>query len=488
LSLGLVSLVILALYFFASGRLHSNNSTQEASIAVLPFINLSSNLEDEYFSDGMMLEILDYLSHIPDLKITSRTTAMHYKGSNKTLQEIGKELGVQKILEGSVRKSENKVRISVQLIDVNTDQSLWSDSYDRNLDDVFAIQRDVAKQVAFFLGSKFRQELIERIKNKPTDNMEAYDLYLKGVYYREHFTLEEINYGHKCLEQAVQLDPNFANAYAQLSHTYTVLSYGLAPSNEVIPKAIDYSKKALEIDSNNYTAYMNLGNISINYSWDWSAAERYYKKAIQLNPNEGGSFSNYSVLLTYTGNFHAAIASALKAQKIDPFSAWVNHSVGFAYYHARDYDKAIDAFRNTVRMYPDFIGSRFYLGQALRAKSLHKEAILVHEELFNHTGGDIRTMAILTNTYYELGKEESADALFDELTIKSQSEYVSPSLLYLIHKSRGENDLAFNAFEKAVKERDTWLLWVIVDPIEGELIPKGQRYETFVRNGRLRRP
>ena len=349
------------------------------------------------------------------------------------------------------------------------------------MEGVFTIQEEISLAIADNLKVTLLGLEKAVIVKRPTENLEAYNLALKGKYYHEMLTPEGLHKAIKLYEQALHLDPNFALAYVWLAEAYFHLVYhGGVPPVEAYPRASEYANKALEIDNTIAEAYSRLGSISMDYDWDWEAAERYFKQALQLNPNLAFSLSDYSILLTHTGRNEEAIPMAIRAQERDPLSLWSNYCVGYAYYCDHQYDRAIEVFQMTLAMYPNYAPAHYSLGAVYGTKLMYKEAIAAYERAVELSDRDPSALSLLAYVYYEFGEKSKAGELFDIIKQRSKDEYVPPSSFYIIHKARGDEDLAYKWFEQAVKERDSLLLWVINSPIAG-VIPDEPRYNTLLK-------
>jgi serine/threonine-protein kinase len=463
-------------------RANNNKEILEKSIAVLPFDDMSPEKDQEYFCDGMTEEIINALANIEGLKVIARTSAFSFKGKNEDIREIGQKLDVETLLQGSIRKDGNRLRITAQLINVSDGSHLWSETYNRDLEGVFAIQDEISLSIAANLKVKLLGEEKAVIVKRPTENLEAYNLYLKGGYYHAMLTPEGLHKAMKFYEQALQKDPNFALAYVGMASAHRHLPFfGGGTPSEAFPRAIEYANKALEIDNAIALAYIILGDISMYYDWDWEASERYYEKALQLNPNNADALSNYSNLLTHTGRIDEAIDMALRAQELDPLSSWTNYSVGYAYFSDLQFDKAIEGVQMTLAIDPNSLFAHFLLGEIYLEKSVYEEAIAAYEKAVELSGGAPIYMALLANTYYEFGEKSKAEELFEIVKQKSRDGYVPPTALYLIHKAQGEEDLAYECAERAYKERDFYLIIGIISPIEGYVLPDEPRYNALLK-------
>ena len=440
------------------------------TIAVLPFINMSGNQEDEYFSDGITEDILTQLGKISALRVISRTTMMQYKGTKKTLRDIGRELNAAVVLEGSVRRSAGQVRITAQLIDAKSDEHLWAETYDKDLKQVFEIQSDVAQDIAKALEAKLSPLEKERIEKRFTDNLEAYDLYLKGRYFWNKRLPDKLNKGIELFNEAIGKDSNYALAYAGLADSYTILgNFNLYSPRETYTKAKAAAQKALAIDNTLAEAHASLGFAMMNYDWEWSAAEKELKLAIALNPNFPAARCWYAFLLTVTGHFQEAALVRNKAMELDPLSPVVNADNGLTLYFARRYDEAIEQYLKTLEIDPTFILANIPLAGAYEQKKMYPEAI---DKLQILTVGlsyaSIRhpiPILALGYVYAVSGRTDDALNMLELVEEMSKSQYVSPYWMGVISIGLGRKDQTLAWLEKAFKEHDGSMVYLNVDPV-----------------------
>ena len=331
----------------------SSEDFDRRRIAVLPFANISPDPNDEYFADGMTEELISAISKIPELTVISRTSVMKYKGGGRTIQEIRPELKVGTMLEGSVRKAGTKVRISVQLIDANKEGHLWAENYNRELQDVFEVQSDIAHKVAESLKVRLLARDAERVAKVPTADMEAYTLYLKGRFFWNERTLEGLKKAIRYFEEAIKHDPVYALAYAGLADCYTILeNWSFLQPQEAAPKVLEYSKKALEIDDTLAEAHTSMAVVWANL-WEWGRAESEYKRAIELNPNYATAHQWYGHgVLETLKRYDEAISELKEAQKLDPFSLIIATNLGDALLAAGRVEGAIEQYRSVSEMDP----------------------------------------------------------------------------------------------------------------------------------------
>ena len=471
---------LVAFNLISRRNLTSDVTKLEKSIAVLPFINDSPDTANLYFCNGMMDEILTQLQKIGNLKVKARTSVEKYRNPDKDIKDIGKELGVSLIMEGSVRKIDDNLRITAQLINAKSGDHLWAETYNgKYTTKIFEFQSNVAKKVAASLDAVITPEEKQQIEKVPTDNLEAHNLYLKGTYYWQMLTAEGYKKASEYFEQALQKDPDYALAYIGLANINGLSTFfGNIPPHEAFPKAAEYVNKALKIDSTLAEAYTILGNIDNLYYWKWEDAEWNYKRALQMNQNSSMIHINYSGFLSLLGRHEEAISEAKRAQELDPLSVYINTSAGSAFSSAGQYDRAIEELQMTLTMNPDYYLAHFFLGLVYSAKEMFKEALAEYEKAVDFSNGNPFITAVLVCNYYGNGEKDKADKLFISLKKRSETEYVPATSFYLIHRVRGEDDLALEWLKRACNEHDTFLPFFRVDPT---LIPEGSKYMALLK-------
>lgn len=348
------------------------------SLAVLPLENLSTDPEQEYFADGMTDEIITNLAQIDTLRVISRTSVMRYKGTRKPLPEIAKELNVDAVVEGTVMRSGNRVRITAQLIHAANEQHLWADQFERELRDVLSLQADVARAIATKIQLKLTPQQQVRLSAGRQVNPEVYDYYLKGRYnFSERSGKEAFDKAIRYFEMAIEKDPSYAPAYAGLVHCY---SWGIFEGQELAPreawsKATAAGKKALELDDQLGEAHIAMAEVRFRFDWDWPEAEREYKRGLELSPNDVVGHDSYSAFLGIMGRLDEALAEATRARELDPLSAQATASVGYVYAWSRRYDEAIAEFRRALQLDPNFIAAHDNLAQNYEEKEMYAEAV-----------------------------------------------------------------------------------------------------------------
>ena len=433
-------------------------------IAVLPFTNISPDPQDEYFADGMTEELISTLSRIRGLRVIARTSVMKYKGASKTVSDIGRELKVGALIEGSVRKAADKLRISAQLVDVQTEEHIWSQDYDRELENVFDIQRDVAQQVAAALKVELMAAGEQEIDKRPAQNVEAYTLYLKGRYFWNKFSEEGLQSSIAYFERAIEKDPTYAPAYAGLAASYVALGVNYLPPLEVFPKAKTALQRALGIDARLADTHAALGAVKIFFDWEWLTAERELKCAIEINPNDASTHECYAYCLEVMGRPKEALAEIRLAQELDPLSLVISCDVGIRYYFARQYDQAIDQYLETLEMDPNFPVAHIWLAKAYEQKGMYEKALAEYQEEVTILSGDETRAAALGRAYSVSGLRGVLQQQLEELEEISKQRYVSPLNIASIYTRLGEEDQAFEWLEKAYEQRFGLLAWLKLDP------------------------
>ncbi len=345
-------------------------------VAVLPLTNFSSDEADEYFADGMTEELISSVSRIKGLRVIARTSVMRYKESGKSIAEIGRELNVGSVLDGSVRKAGNKIRISVQFIDTSNEESQWSQDYDREIKDVLDIQSDIARKVADALQEHVLGGAIQSEERRATSDPEAYINYLRGRQFWNKRTEASLKRAIEFFEAALKIDQNYAMAYTGLADSYATLALleFMAP-HEAYPKAKEAVGKALSLDAQLAEAHTSLGLIRFQYDWDWKEAEKEFRDAININPSYAPAHHFFADLLKAMGRFEEALTEIERAQELDPLSLAINTGVGHVLYLSRQYDKAIEQYKKAVDLDPNFMMTHVWFGRPYLEKGMFAEAI-----------------------------------------------------------------------------------------------------------------
>src|SRR5215207_8722969 len=436
------------------------------SVAVLPFENMSTDPENEYFSDGITDDIIAQLSKISALKVISRTSSMQYKKSNKKIITIAEELGVGAILEGSVRRAGPRARIVVHLVDPKTEKHLWGETFDRQLTDIFEVQSEVAQQITGALSLALSPEEKQRVEKKATADAEAYNLYLLGRYNLNKWSAAEIQKAIEHFQEAIAKDPNYGVAYAGLADAYELLSIGFGSKApvEYLAQAKAMALKALEMDDSLAEAHTSLAYARWLGDLDWTGAEREFKRALELKSSYVMAHEWYAEYLAALGRHDEALAAIKKAQQLDPLAVPVNRAVGWVLYFARRYDQAIDELQKTLAMNPDFLGPRMVLWWVWVAKGSYAEAIADIRREAERPG--LRTVKKLMLGYAcaAAGDKEEATGILWELESKLAAEDRLALLSALLFTALDIKDRAFQQLHRAYEIRDPGLLFLKVAP------------------------
>jgi serine/threonine protein kinase/tetratricopeptide (TPR) repeat protein len=437
------------------------------SIAVLPFLDMSPEKDQEYFCDGLTEEIISTLSRVEGLRVVSRMSSFQYKGKEFDLRQVGQQLNVRTILEGSIRKAGNKVRISVQLTNVLDGFLLWTEKFEREIKDIFEIQDEIAQAIVKALKIKLISKKDEKIYKNYTKNVEAYSDYLRGRYHWNKRTSDALKKSIDHFNLAIEKDPQYALAFAGLADAYIILGlYGALPPKFVMPKAKAAAQKALEIDQELPEAHTSLGCIKSVFDWDWEGAEKDFKQGIDLNPNYALAHHWYAInYLTSMGRFKEAVEEMKKALDLDPISLVINTTVGLVHYFAQEYEKAKDIFLQTLEVESNFAMAHFFLGQTYTQKKEYDKALAEFEEANQLFGGSTNMLATYGTTEALAGKKGDATSMLESLLSTSKEEYVSAYDIAMIYTGLGDIDQAFNWLQKAVEEHSYLLIYLNVDPI-----------------------
>jgi adenylate cyclase len=460
---------VLAVFFViqvwnASPRTSLKNTAKpERSIAVLPFTNLSRDPEQEYFSDGMTEDIISKLYKISNLHVTSRTSVLMYKNTTKTIHQIADELGVMYILEGSVQRANNQVRIIARLIKADDDENVWTNSFDNELSDVFKVQSDVAQKIAEELKIKLTQSEQQRIQKAPTDNTLAYEYYQHGLFYANQGpSLSNVESSKTFFEKAIQLDSGFVMAYTGLAETYiTFMDWGYAAPGDVLPQALKFGQKALQLDSTSGEAYSAIGAYHIYSTHNYVLAKQALEKAIALNPACDIAYYRSTILNWSLRNKEQAYRNIDKAIELNPLSLRSNAYRVQTYYLFRENDRALKECERLLTIFP---GDNFLLwlrGTILTTKGEYTKAI---ESFLQRSVSTKDTNWALGYAYAKSGQPEKAKKIVDYLVEKSKTRYIPPSFIGIIYLGMNDLDKAFSYFEKGAAVNDYWLTTYDVEP------------------------
>ena len=467
----LIIITVLALTLF------TGHAEAIDSIAILPLENRSGDPEQEYFVEGMHEALITELSKIRALKVIARPSVMRYKDSDKPLPEIAKELNVRGIVAGSALQDGEKVRITVQLIEAESERNLWAEKYDKDYQDILALQGEVALDIAQEIKIALTPEEQERLASRRAVNAEAHKAYLRGQYYCNKWTREGLTRSIEYFQQAIEIDPSYALSYAGLSQAYNLLTFfSETEPNKAFPKAKAAAKKALEIDESLAEAHLTLAWEQAVHEWDWEGAERAFKRALELNPGLGEGHRIYAWFLTWFGRSDEAIAEARRAQDLDPLSLNIGRTMGIVLYCARLYDQAIEEQKKVLDMAPDFILVRKDLAGAYVQKRMYDKAIQEFQKTVALSSVSLASSAkyrgSLSHAYAVSGNRSEALNILEELKEESKQRYVPPLIIAEMYTGLGMKEQAFEWLEKAYDVRDGNMIllkvWPVWDPLRDD--------------------
>jgi len=441
---------------------------QMRSLAVLPLENLSRDPDEEYFADSMTEAILTDLAKINALRVVSRTSVMRYKRTQKPLPEIAKELNVDAIVEGSVQRAGNRVRITAQLIHAATDQHLWAEAYERDLRDVLVLQDEVARNIAQQVRVKLTPEENIRLSSGRPVDPEAYQLYVKGRYFWAKRNQESFNRAISYFREAIDRDPSYAAPYSGLADCYVLFGssfdVGGHPPSEVQPKAKAAALKALELDSSLADAHNSLAYVKLNYDWDWSGAEAEFKRSLELNPGYAHGHHWYAHLLFSSGRRDEALAESTRSLELDPLSPILVVHLGWHYLYTRQHDRALDQLAKALELEPSYALAHWYRGLAYEEKKMYPEALRELTKTKDLLPGNLAVQSDIGHVYAVSGNKSEAEKTIARLKQESTRTYVNLYELALIYIGLGQDDQAFDWLEKAYRERSDQLIYLKVDP------------------------
>jgi TolB-like protein len=442
-------------------------SQAKVMLAVLPFDNLSPDPEQDYFGDGITEEMLAQLGRLQPnrLGVIARTSIMRYKGTQKPISEIGRELGVDYILEGSVRRADNRVRVTAQLIQVSDETHLWADSYDRELRDILMLQSDVAQAIAREIHLTLSAQQRSRLQSPRTLDQEAFEAYLKGRYWWNRRSPEAMLKGIDYFNQAIAADPSYAPAYAGLANSYLMLgAYDALPPKEANTKAKAAATKALEIDPLLADAEACMAYVTFLHDWNWEAAEQRYQRALQLDANYAMGHIWYAVFLASRERPTEAIEQSNLALELDPLSLIVGALRGWVLYFCGDYDASIKQCEETLELDSTFFPAHLFVSRSYLLKGMCEEANRSLKEAYRLTGDDPTLQSELAYSLAMCGKTEMARRLILEMERDDARGYLVAINLALLHTGMGNHDDAITWLEAAIEERYPWMVQLRVEP------------------------
>ena len=453
------------------------------SLAVLPLQHLSHGPDDDYFADGMTEALITDLAKISALRVVSRTSVMRYKQTEKPLPQIGRELGVDAVVAGSIERVGDRVRISAQLIRAATDEHLWADQYDREMRDVLMLQDEVARSIAREVRVTLTPEEHARLASAREVDPEAYQLYVKGRYFWDKRSEESVNRSIDYFKAAIDRDPSYAAAYSGLADAYVSLGFsfdvGSLPPREAIPKAKAAAIKALMLDDSLAEAHNSLAHMKLHYDWDWPGAEAEFKRSLELNPGYAQAHHWYSHFLVTVGRFDQSLAESQRALELDLLSSTMNVHLGWNYFFARDYDAALNQFAKTLELDPNYGLAHWYRGMTYQQQRRYAEALAELRKSAALLKGNVAIAATIGHVYASSGNRGEALRVLTELRQESTRKFINPFEIALIYMGLGQTDSTFEWLEKAFRERSDLLVYLRVDP-RLDPIRSDRRFEDLV--------
>ncbi|MFC2157510.1 protein kinase [Acidobacteriota bacterium] len=463
----------------------ARSSTMFPSIAVLPFVDLSPKKDHEYFCDGLAEELINSLSRIDKLQVASRTSSFLFRGVADDIKEIGAKLKVRTVLEGSVRKAGNRLRISAQLVNVEDGYDLWAEKFDRDMEDIFAIQDEISLAIVDKLKVKLVKEEKEKLVRRYTDDPEAYNLYLKGRYFWNRRYEGGLQKGMEFFDLTIKKDPSFAPAYAGIADSFSTLGlFGWLPPEASFPKAKAAAQRALQIDNTLPEAHTSLGWIYTVYDWNWTEAEKYFKQALEINPNYDFGHVWYAIYLCWMGRMEEGVAQINKALEIDPLALVANNNLGHVLYYRREYDKAVKQCLKTTEMDPNYLLTHWFLGGAYSALGKYKEMTESFKKAVTYSDNSPFFLGFLGWGLGFSGQKEEAQKVLEKLEVMSTKRHVSSYSRAIVYMGLGEMDNTFEYLEKAFEEREPTLPSIKVAPFM-DSIRSDARFKALLKKMQL---
>ena len=481
--------ILLILFWLNVGNLRDRvfgaaGQARIESIAVLPFANLSNDPKTEYLSDGITETLINNLSQLPNLAVMSRNTVFRYKGQATDPEKVGRDLHVRAILTGRLFQTGDELMISVSLEDVQNSRQIWGEQYNRKLSNLLSVQQEIASDICGRLRPRFAGEEKRLLVKRPTENAEAYQLYLQGLFYWNKWTQGDFKKAADYFTQAVQKDPRYALSYAGLADSYSLLGdAGYLPPSEAWPKAKTAAMQALDIDGSLAEAHTSLGLVKEHFEWDWAGAEKEFERAIELNPNLATAHHWYGDYLTNMGRFGEGITETKKAQELDPLSLMINTTMGWQFYLAGQNENAVEQLRKVLDIDPKFSPARRILEELYAHLGRHKEAVAERETALSLSGGP-ELAASIEEDFTKSGYKGVLQSWLQGLTELSKHSYVSPYSIAESYMRMGEKQKAFEWVEKAYEEHDSGLVSLAVEPMF-EPLRSDPRFKEILRRMKL---
>jgi len=472
-----VVLLVFAVFYFST-----DHSQKIESIAVLPFVNASGNAEIEYLSDGMTETLITSLSQLPKLNVKARSSVFRYKDKETNPHIIGQELNVQAILNGRIVQRGEQLTLSLELVNVQTENVIWSEQYNRKQADLVALQNEIARDVSSKLKTKLSGADIAELTRTYTANPEAYELYLKGKYYANQYTEEGIRRSIDRFNQAIAIDPDYSSAHSGLAYSYILLDDWFESPHECAPKARDAAKKALAINETDVDAHVVLGIVAHWYDWDWAAAEREFKRSLELNPQNSESYIYYAWFLSAMQRHEEAFATSRQGLQIDPLFSGTNFSMASTLIFSHRWDDAIAHLHKAIELDPNYWFHHSYLGRAYEQKGMMPEAIAEFKLALELDRQQSENWAGLGHAYAVSGKKTEAQKMIDDLMKRSSEDnYVAAYNIAVIYVGLGDRDKAFAWLERAYADRSYYLPVYLTTDARLDSLHSDPRFKDLVR-------
>jgi serine/threonine protein kinase/TolB-like protein/Tfp pilus assembly protein PilF len=448
-----------------SGSLSRSISGAIDTLAILPLANVSGDPNMEYLSDGVTESIINSLSQLPQLRVMARSMVFRYKGKDVDPQEAGRELGVRAVMIGRVLQLGDTLIVKTELVNVADGTQIWGEQYRRKVSDIFELQEDISREISGKLRLKVTGEDQEKLTRRYTENVDAYQLYLKGRYFWSKRTREGLKKGSEYFKQAIDLDPGYALAYAGLADAYAFLGlHRVIPPPDILPKARAAAIKALEIDNTLSEAHTALAYVKTIYDWDWTGAEEGFKHSLELNPRNASTHSYYANFLAAMGRFEESMSEIKRAQELDPLSPIINVMVAYMAFLKRDYDTTLEQCRKTSEIEPNFFWIYMGVGWAYEEQGMYEKAIPEFQKAVELTNGLMGTLAGLGHALAHTGRTDEALQIIERLKDGSLYGHVVPYDIALVYAGLGDQDESLAWLEKAYEMRFGWLIWTNVEP------------------------
>lgn len=450
------------------------------SLAVLPLTNASADPNLEYFSDGISESIINSLSRLPQLRVMARNTSFRFRGPDVDAQKVGREMNVRAVLVGRVLRLNGRIVISTELVDVADGAQIWGEQYDRKASDILYVQTEIAKEVSEKLRLKLTEDERKGLAKQPTENIEAYHLYLKGRYFWNKYYMKLVQKGLAYFQQAIDIDPNYALAYAGVADSYYRLSSTQLRPSEAFPRAKAAAIKALELDETLSEANASLGLVKLYYDHDFHGAETNYRRALETNPNASLAHQRYGSYLMYMGRFEESMLEFKLAHELDPLSLQINVNIGSILLLTHKFEEAIKQYQKTLDIDPNYYPARYGLGCVAAAKGDYNEAVAEFEKMHQLEEDNDIALGAMGRAYALAGNKSQAEKIVRALKTIAKRKYVSSYSFALVYMGLGQMDQALKALDKGYEERDDWMVTLNV-MLEFESLRSDTRFKELLR-------